>query len=136
MLFTKNHGIHSALFGVLALLAVDAQAVTPSSTFYQKMELLKARIAARNVQTINLSWSMPATRVGGAPLAAADLAGYDLSYMGRSTGKTGVVHISAPSQTSYTMSGLPTDTYDFAVAAYDQKGVASPLSNVVTVAVK
>lgn len=131
-----------ALAGSLAaVLSFQAAAATTTNTaLAQEFERrLKIVLATKSVYTptvVNLAWTIPSSRVGGEPLASSDISGYDLTYIGRTTGKTGVVHIDSYNQTNYQFSALPADTYDFSIAAYDAEGTPSPMSNVVTVNVQ
>lgn len=118
--------------------ATSADAVTKKNAaiaeFYRRLEMVKQ--PNYKPKEINLAWSVPSTRVSGTPIAGSDISGYDLSYIGRTSGKSGVVHIPVGSRTNYKFSWLAPDTYDFAISAYDTKGIASPMSNVVTITVQ
>ena len=62
--------------------------------------------------------------------ALTNLAGYYV-YYGTSPGSlSNVVNISNPSTLSYVVSSLSAGTWYFAVAAYTNTGLASPMSNV------
>ncbi len=80
-----------------------------------------------------LSWNVPVARTDGSSLAVSDVGGYDLTYLGRKSGISGVVHITGATTTSYSLNNLTPDTYDVVIFAYDSAGVASPSSNVVTI---
>lgn len=79
-----------------------------------------------------LSWTVPTSREDGSPLAASELAGYEIYLLAESTGETQVITISNPLATSYTVSGLPADVYHFSMAAKDRHGRLSPLSTIVS----
>lgn len=125
------HRVAASLFGVILSVPMCTHAATLDTA--QAAAIIKARLAARKV--VNLAWSIPTVRKDGKPLSSKDISGYDLTYLGRNTGKAGVVHIASGTQTSYALSGLAIDTYDLAIAAYDVNGVASSLSNVVSVSI-
>ena len=79
---------------------------------------------------------MPTLRDDGTPMYVYEIASYDLTYIGRNTGASGVIHLSQPSQTRYVIQGLAADQYDFSISSNDVYGIASDISNVVTVNVK
>ena len=75
---------------------------------------------------------MPTTREDGSPLAASELAGYEIYVLTESNGQTKIISVSDPLSTSYTLSDLPPDVYNFSMVALDSNGKASKLSVVVT----
>jgi hypothetical protein len=79
-----------------------------------------------------LRWTIPVTRANGAPLAIAELRGYEIYVLSESTGERTVIAIDNPLSEQYRLEGLPPDTWHFAVAAIDTAGNASELSAVVS----
>ena len=88
-------------------------------------------------QSSSLSWSAPTTREDGTPLAATDIAQYNVYYAVDgpvTTGSTKTVVTGATTKTvtlSLTPRAVPY-TINFAVTAVDTTGAESPLSNVVS----
>jgi hypothetical protein len=73
-----------------------------------------------------LTWDAPTTNVDGSPLT--DLAGYKV-YYGTTSGNYST-SIDVGNQTTYTVTGLGTGTFYFAITAYDTSGYESGYSNV------
>ena len=90
---------------------------------------------AATTHSLQLSWAIPTTRENGVPLTATELAGYQVYYYldGTSAGDGTVVNINggAINNTQITLTG--SGTYYFAIAARDQGGLLSNLSNYVSV---
>lgn len=82
-----------------------------------------------------LTWTIPAQRVNGAPLTMAELSGYELYYAAVDSERTGTITISVPGQTSYDVGSLAAGRYVFAIAAVDGGGLKSDLSPPVEVMV-
>lgn len=77
----------------------------------------------------SLSWSAPTSNTDGSPLA--NLAGYKIDYGTSSGALTQTVTISDPTATSYTLQGLASGTWYFAVSDFTSAGTVSALSSVV-----
>jgi hypothetical protein len=77
-----------------------------------------------------LTWNAPVVNTDGSPIVS--LAGYKIDY-GTSAGSlTHSVTIPDPAATSYTLQGLATGTWYFAVADFTSAGTVSALSAVVS----
>jgi hypothetical protein len=76
----------------------------------------------------SLSWTAPVTNEDGSSLT--DLAGYRV-YYGTAPGSYSS-SFTVPAGTTYTVSGLASGTYYFAVTAYNSAGIESTYSNEVT----
>lgn len=84
--------------------------------------------------TLQLSWSVPATREDGSALAKSDLAGYQIYYYQDGSSADGeTVSVAGGSSTSAQIAINGSGTYYFAIAALDQNGLLSQLSNYVAV---
>jgi hypothetical protein len=77
-----------------------------------------------------LSWAAPTSNTDGSPLA--NLAGYKIDYGTSSGALTQTVTISDPTATGYTLQGLASGTWYFAVSDFTGAGVVSALSSVVS----
>jgi hypothetical protein len=77
-----------------------------------------------------LSWAAPTANTDGSPLA--NLAGYKIDYGTGAGALTQTVTISDPTATGYTLQGLASGTWYFAVADFTGGGVVSALSTVVS----
>jgi hypothetical protein len=78
--------------------------------------------------TAGLSWTPPTRNTDGSSLS--NLAGYRISYGTTPEALTQTVQLANASLTAYTISGLVTGTYYFAVRAYTSGGTESVNSNV------
>jgi hypothetical protein len=76
----------------------------------------------------SLSWTPPTTNTDGSSLS--NLAGYRVTYGRTSTNLDQVVQISNAGVSSYTVTGLSSGTWYFAVKAYNSAGAESNVSNV------
>jgi hypothetical protein len=85
--------------------------------------------------TTTLSWSIPTTRENGEPLGPQDLAGYEIYYTSEVSGVSAIIAINDPYVTTHAIEGLDSDTYHFAISAYDTKGLQSALSEIVSTTV-
>lgn len=86
--------------------------------------------------SLNLSWSIPSTRVSGVALPLSELSGYEIYYVPDGSSAAGTtVAIAGGSVASYRLTNLAPGTYSFAISALDSGGVKSPLSGVVVVTV-
>lgn len=77
-----------------------------------------------------LSWTPPTTNTDGSALN--DLAGYRVVYGRSSTTLDQLVQISSASARTYTVTGLSTGTWYFALKSYNTAGVESDMSNIGT----
>ena len=75
-----------------------------------------------------LAWTAPTTNSNGTALT--DLAGYYIHYGTNPGNLTNVINISNASASSYTVTGLTSGTWYFAISAYTNTGLQSALSNV------
>jgi fibronectin type 3 domain-containing protein len=82
----------------------------------------------------SLAWDIPTVRENGEPLAVSELAGYEIYYT-TETESSGVIAIDNPATTEYLLQGLAEGTYYFSIAAIDNGGVQSQLSNLISVIV-
>jgi hypothetical protein len=80
--------------------------------------------------TATLSWVAPAKNTDGSPVT--NLAGFKIDYGNSAGALTQTVSVSDPAATSYTIQGLTSGTWYFAVSDFTSAGVASALSAVVT----
>jgi hypothetical protein len=85
--------------------------------------------------TLQLSWTIPTTRENGSALAINELSGYQVYYYpeGSSAGSGEIVNISGGSTSATQLTINGSGTYYFAIAAVDQTGALSNLSNYVAV---
>lgn len=75
-----------------------------------------------------LTWTAPTTNSDGSALT--DLAGYHI-YYGTSAGSmSNKIDITNPGTLTYVVTKLGTGTWYFAIAAYTNTGLESPMSNV------
>ena len=74
-----------------------------------------------------LSWTAPTTNTNGSALT--DLAGYHIYYGTSRSAMTKTITVPNPGTTSYTITGLATGTWYFAVNAYTTGSLDSVLSN-------
>ncbi|MCG3170565.1 MAG: hypothetical protein CALGDGBN_02132 [Pseudomonadales bacterium] len=91
-----------------------------------------ALAALAEARSATLSWIMPTTRADGAPLAAADIGGYEIYMIAESTGETQVIVIEDPLAVTHRIADLQPGTYHFSIAAYDVVGQFSEMSEVVS----
>lgn len=80
--------------------------------------------------TASLSWAAPTSNTDGSPLA--NLAGYKIDYGTSSGALTQTATISDPAATAYTLEGLASGTWYFAISVVTSGGAASALSSVVS----
>lgn len=83
-------------------------------------------------QTLQLMWTAPSAREDGSPLSLSELQGYELVYYSDQNNIEKVVNINGGSSQQYELVLDTPDTYHFAVAAIDSKGVKSELSEAVS----
>lgn len=86
-----------------------------------------------SAHTVQLSWTIPSTRENGSALRLSELSGYEIYYYqeGTSSGAGEVVPVSGGTNTSTQVTINGSGTYYFAIAARDQAGLLSNLSNYV-----
>lgn len=84
--------------------------------------------------TIKLSWAPPSTRENGTPLSLSELTGYEIYYYrdGTDASQGQVKQVSGGTTTSTDLTLSSAGTYYFAIAARDQNGLISNLSNYVS----
>lgn len=107
----------------------------PGVTKQCEMFTSSTSAAAPASYNIKLSWTIPATRQNGQPLALSELKGYEVYYATDSSASTAndtVVTISGGSTTTSTITKLPAGTYYFSISAIDVNGMKSPLSTMVS----
>lgn len=75
-----------------------------------------------------MSWSAPTTNTNGSALT--DLAGFHIHYGTTAGALTQEVDVATPGTMTYTINGLGTGTWYFAVSAYTNAGEESGLSAV------
>ena len=75
-----------------------------------------------------LSWTAPTTNSNGTALT--DLAGFHIHYGTAAGALSNVITVSSASSVSYTVTGLTSGTWYFAISAYTNTGLESTLSNV------
>jgi hypothetical protein len=84
--------------------------------------------------TMSVEWVAPTTSADG--LKMADLAGFHIYYGTASGTYTNTINVPNPSTLSYTISGLPSNTYYVVVKAYDSSENESSPSVEVTKAIR
>jgi hypothetical protein len=86
-----------------------------------------------STESVNLSWTAPASRSDGDYLSPNELAGYKV-YMGSSANNlTQLVDLNDNQATGFTVNNLESGSYYFAVSAYDQEGLESGFSQVIRI---
>jgi len=85
-------------------------------------------------ESITLSWTAPTEYENNEPLT--DLAGYIIHCWTETGQYTNTIYVNDPSITSYEIEKLWPGTYSCAVAAIDEDGDESALSNVVAKSVR
>jgi hypothetical protein len=80
--------------------------------------------------TAALSWTRPIKNTNGSPLL--NLAGYRIHYGARPDALSQSIAVSDPATTSYTLQGLASGTWYFAISAFTTAGTSSTLSAVVS----
>lgn len=78
--------------------------------------------------TATVSWSPPTENTDGSPLS--NLAGFEIYYGTSQASLTRIVQVAGSTVTSYTITGLTSGTWYFAVSAYNSSGLESSLSNI------
>jgi hypothetical protein len=80
--------------------------------------------------TATLSWTRPTTNTNGSLLL--NLAGYRIDYGARPDALKQSITVFDPATTSYTLQGLASGTWYFAISAFTTAGTSSTLSAVVS----
>ena len=80
--------------------------------------------------TAALAWTRPTTNTNGSPLL--NLAGYRIHYGSRPDALSQSIAVYDPAATSYTLRGLPSGTWYFAMSAFTNAGTSSTWSTVVS----
>ena len=75
-----------------------------------------------------LTWTAPTANTNGSALT--NLAGYYIYYGTNSASLGTMVNVASSSTLTYTVTGLGAGTWYFAIAAYTNDGLTSPMSNV------
>lgn len=84
--------------------------------------------ASDGMRSVSLSWAAPGERTDGSLVRHGDITGYRI-YIGQPSGSySQAIDIDSPRVTQYTIQGLETGEYRFAVTALDVFGNESPLS--------
>lgn len=76
----------------------------------------------------SLGWARPTQREDGTPLAAGDIAGFNLYYSTSSTGTMTRIASLTAAQLSYVVNNLATGSHYFALSTVDNTGLESSLS--------
>jgi len=118
------------LLALRARLSDTRREITTIASTLQSFEIAATEAAAAAAAAV-LSWSIPTTRENGTPLLPSDIGGYEIYMLSESTGESAVIVLRDPLSVSYTVEALPPDTYHFSIAAFDNKGKFSQLSDVV-----
>lgn len=82
--------------------------------------------AATN-RTASLSWTAPTTNSNGTALT--DLAGYHIHYGTSASSLSQTINVPNAGTVTYTVTGLTTGTWYFAITSYTTSGLESSLSN-------
>lgn len=77
---------------------------------------------------LRLEWNIPAAREDGTPLAMAEIAGYEISYI-NSAQQLRVINIDDGMTTSHIIRDLAPDDYEIAVFVYDINNALSEASS-------
>jgi hypothetical protein len=118
------------LLALRARLSDTRREITTIGSALQSIEIAAAEAAAAAASAV-LSWSIPTTRENGTPLLPGDIGGYEIYMLSESTGESVVIVLRDPFAVRHTVDALPPDTYHFSIAAFDNKGQFSQLSDVV-----
>lgn len=80
-----------------------------------------------------LRWSEPTSNTNGTPLT--DLAGYRIYYGESASNLSETVQVNGATDTTYVLSNLTAGTWYFAIQSVTTNGVASALSDVVSITI-
>ena len=100
----------------------DGKAATPLQGFTITVSSSPANGTAR------LNWAVPTNNTDGTPISG--LVGYTIQYGNSPTLLAQRVDVADPAATTYTLTGLSSGTWYFAVSSYSTTGAHSSLSNV------
>ena len=120
--------------GTRSSLAASVSRIVAANQTLADFEMSALDVLANRHATLN--WTTPTTRENGAPLAQGEIGGFEIYMLAESTGQTSVFTVDDPMLTTYTVDGLSPDTYHFSMSAFDIAGAFSPLSEVVSKAVR
>lgn len=85
-------------------------------------------VSAAVTRSANLSWTPPTTNTDGSSLS--NLAGYWIYYGTDPSSLSQKIQVTNPGLTSYTVAGLASGKYYFAISAYTSDGVEGTMSSV------
>ncbi|MCG8316047.1 MAG: fibronectin type III domain-containing protein [Pseudomonadales bacterium] len=74
---------------------------------------------------LTLSWDLPRYRSNGSPLDVAEIGGYELTFIGHSSGEVVVIELIGSNSTSFPTSQLSPDSYTFTMRSFDREGLYS-----------
>ena len=110
----------------------SAQAINQRNLIALPQPVQPAPIVATGTMTV--AWAAPLTSADG--LKMADLAGYRVYYGTTSGNYTSTIDVPGATALTYTISGLPTNTYYVIVKAYDSSNNESSASSEVSKAIR
>jgi hypothetical protein len=118
---------------ILALTATVSLLSGCGTTGSTSSETPTASQTIRTGETVNLSWTAPSTRADGSYLPVNQLASYRI-YRGTTIGNMApLVDLEGNSNTEYTVTGLSSGSYYFAVSAFDTDGLESSYSQIILI---
>ena len=94
--------------------------------------LLTVNAVQASTLNVELSWAIPSQREDGSTLLAADISGYQLSYVEQTSGESTVIAIDSGSVNAYQLELAP-GTYLFQIQTVTTDGQLSALSDAITV---
>jgi hypothetical protein len=94
--------------------------------------LLTVNAVQASTLNVELSWAIPSQREDGSTLLAADISGYQLSYVEQTSGESTVIAIDSGSVNAYQLE-LALGTYLFQIQTVTTDGQLSALSDAITV---
>ena len=109
-------------------IVISATDGTSSASLAAFTITVTAQPATTTTGTATLAWTAPTQNTNGSALT--DLAGFEIYYGTSRTNLNQSVQVSNASATSYTVTGLTSGTWYFAVAAYTSTGAQSGMSAV------
>ncbi len=114
-------GANAGTFANIVISVSDGKASTPLPGF-------SITVKAPTTGTALVKWAAPSSNTDGTPIT--DLSGYVIQYGSSPTALAQRVMIQDPSVTSYSLTGLGSGVWYFAVSSYNSSGAQSALSNV------
>jgi hypothetical protein len=111
-----------------ALTAATTYTLTCTGTGGSASENVTVAVIPPTNGSASLSWAPPTVDTNGAPVTS--LIGYTVYYGTSQSSMTQSVRVSGATTTSYTLTGLTTGTWYFAVAADASDGTQSAMSNI------